>query len=96
MTDAKAQAKPLHQEIQGIKRDLKGLLTAEEFDESAFTAKSSEIGPKKKELARIKRAAVIKVANSFDQDERKILAKVLKIKCHKGHKRQPRRTDGDS
>ena len=86
MAAAKIQARPLHQEIHQIKKELKQLLTSQEFDENAFTDKSAEIGPKKKELARIKQAAVIKLGNSFDQNERNILAKVLKIKCHRGHK----------
>ena len=83
MAEVKNQSRPLKKEIKVIKKQLKNLLTSEVFDEAAFTEKSAQIGPKKKEIASIRQGAVVKLASSFDQNERKILAKVLKIKCHK-------------
>lgn len=91
MADAKAQSKPLHRDVQNMKKELNLLLNSDEFDDAAFLAKSSEIGLKKKEIANIKQAAVVRLANSFDQQERQILAKLLQIKCHKVSRRRSAR-----
>ena len=73
-------------QIRALEKEIKVILTAEKFDEKAFSAKSAELHKLHGASQEKMNHTIIDLASQMSSDERKILAKVFKPKFkHKNH-----------
>lgn len=89
MTEFKADGKERRKEIREKREEIVAILTAPEFDEAAFKAKSQELGMMFREgrVQMIDRIA--EIAKTMSQEERRELAKFMRRPPpYAGHDRQ--------
>lgn len=84
MEKQKAAGKARHEQIRTLRKDMRELLVAREFDKNAYLAKSRQLQQLQAESQTARAAGLADVASKLTQEERMILADAMKP-----HKRGP-------
>jgi uncharacterized membrane protein len=70
----------IHEQIRGLEAEIRGVLTAPEFNEALFLEKTKRLQDLHKMESELMDKAVAKLANQFTAEERKILAEIISCK----------------
>lgn len=88
MREVREKTANIREQIKELKAEINDILTATEFNEALFLEKTKRV----QELHTMTRAAkdesIVKLAKQFNQEERKILSKLIQQK-HRHHGRPP-------
>jgi uncharacterized membrane protein len=77
MREAREKASDIHTQIKELREEIKGILTAEQFEEALFREKTKSLEMLRGKMRATMEEAVVKLAKQFTADERKILAELL-------------------
>ena len=81
-----AKNKPLHEQVDKLQQDISALMTADNFDKSAYLAKNAELNKTYEQMHANTAETIAGLAEKFTADERKIL--------EKNHQSMMKRGDG--
>lgn len=70
----------IHEQIKGVEAEIRGVLTAHEFNEALFLEKTRRLQDLHKMASEAMDKAVAKLASQFTAEERKILAEIISRK----------------
>ena len=85
MREVKEKTSGIHQQIKGLKAEIKNILTAPEFNDALFLEKMKSIQELHITMKEVRNEAIVKLAKQFTQEEREILAELIPQKHrHRG------------
>jgi uncharacterized membrane protein len=88
MREVREKSADFREQIRSLRSEAHDILTAPEFNEALFLEKTKRIQDQHQMIREARENAIAKLAGQFDQEERKILARLIqKKKLHDG--RQP-------
>lgn len=70
----------IHEQIRGLEAEIRGVLSAPEFNEALFLEKARRLQDLHKMESEAMDKAIAKLANQFTAEERKILAEMISCK----------------
>ncbi|MCK4785834.1 MAG: periplasmic heavy metal sensor [Desulfobacteraceae bacterium] len=77
MREAREKASAIRAQIKALREEIKGILTADRFEEDLFREKTNSLEMLHGKMRATMEEAVVKLAKQFTADERKILAELL-------------------
>lgn len=77
MREVRQKTVGIRQQINGLKGEIKNILTAPEFDDALFLEKIKSLQELHRMIKETRNEAIIKLANQFTQEERTILAELI-------------------
>lgn len=77
MREAREKASEIRAQIKALREEIKGILTADRFEEALFREKTNSLEMLRGKMRATMEEAVVKLAKQFTADERKILAELL-------------------
>lgn len=77
MREAREKASEIRAQIKALREEIKGILTADRFEEDLFREKTNSLEMLRGKMRATMEEAVVKLAKQFTADERKILAELL-------------------
>ena len=80
MREVREATMNIHDQIRGLEAEIRGILTAPEFNETLFLERTSRLQDLHKMESEVMDKAVAKLANQFTAEERKILAEIISCK----------------
>lgn len=83
MRDVREKSKAIREQAEKLRHEAREILTAPEFNEKLFQAKTDEAKKLHQEGREVMVQAISNLAKGFNQEERKILAELMQ----KGHRR---------
>ena len=89
MRQLRKETKPTRKKIRSVKAELREILVGEEFDENLYNNKVDELHELHGKMAKSLAVAIREIAPNFTPEEREILAKLLKKKDGRHHKKGP-------
>ncbi|MBE0427464.1 MAG: periplasmic heavy metal sensor [Nitrospirae bacterium] len=90
MREVREKTANIREQIKQLKAEINDILIAPEFDEALFFEKTKRVQELHQIMREAKDEAIVKLAQKFTQEERKILAKLISQK-HRHHGRPPAR-----
>jgi uncharacterized membrane protein len=90
MREVREKTANIREQIRDLKAEINDILIAPEFNEVLFLEKTKSLQELHQTIRDAKEKAIAKLAGQFNQEERKILAKLIHQK-HRYHGRQPGR-----
>jgi uncharacterized membrane protein len=85
MREVREKTSGIHQQIKGLKAEIKNILTAPEFNDTLFLEKMKNIQELHRTMKEVRNEAIVKLAKQFTQEEREILAELIPQKHrHRG------------
>jgi uncharacterized membrane protein len=85
MREVREKTSGIHQQIKGLKAEIKNILTAPEFNDALFLEKMKSIQELHITMKEVRNEAIVKLAKQFTQEEREILAELIPQKHrHRG------------
>jgi uncharacterized membrane protein len=80
MREVREATTSIHEQIKGVETEIRGVLTAPEFNEVLFLERTRRLQDLHKMLSEAMDKAVAKLARQFTAEERKILAEMISCK----------------
>lgn len=77
MREASDKTSAMHTQIKQLRKDIKEILVADQFDEDLFLKKTNSLETLKSKIHVTMEGAIVKLAKQFTSDERKILVQLL-------------------
>ena len=87
MREAREKASEIRTQIRELRKEIKVILTADQFKEDLFREKTNSLETLRSKMRATMEEAVVMLAKQFTPDERKVLAELLPPKP--GHHRHP-------
>jgi len=91
MRESRENGSEIRTQIKALREDIKGILTADQFDEDLFRAKTRSLEALQMKRHATMEEAIVMLAKQFTADERKILVQLLPGKLGHGRHSPGRR-----
>lgn len=77
MREVMEETKPMREQIEKLRAEIKDILTAPEFDKALFLKKTNQVHKLHEKMREAREKAIVKLATQFTQEERTLLAELV-------------------